>query len=330
MRKLALLFVFISTASVGFSQAARDTLANYAKSLAAAKSLKSNYEVQPIGGIRSIYDVQLSKPNLARLDTPTDLIVVDGSKITVYSKADNSYFSMAESAQSLLNMLSHENLQLWIPFFKAGELSSLPRVTYKGFKTIRGQEFTWIEANMDLLGKKVENFYFDKQGLPRQIEINNTDKNTTTVYNTSHLQISQDPISADSFVFSPPSGARELTMDQVAQGRWFDNVSDAKRMASLTHRGVVLAFVSKWSQSSNRLQREVFNAPQFAQESQSFVFCKVDIDASPDLAKSYKVKGVPDVFFLTSGGQQVGNVHGYVPLDEFMPILEKAKAGLFK
>ena len=59
-----------------------------------AKSLSSNYSIQIIGGTSSEYNVTLSKPNLAKLDGPANLVVADGTNIT--------FFNITSSARVLL------------------------------------------------------------------------------------------------------------------------------------------------------------------------------------------------------------------------------------
>ena len=104
--------------------------------------------------------------------------------------------------------------------------------------------------------------------------------------------------------------------------------TDFPRSAALarsTKRPLLLAFIgTDWSISSLKLDREVFDQADFADNSAyNFVLCKVHFyqtrDRSPEiirqneeLATKYEVREFPTVVVLSPEGREIGRL-GYVP-----------------
>src|SRR5437764_13547735 len=91
--------------------------------LNSAKSLSSNYSIQIIGGTSSEYNVTLSKPNLAKLDWPANLVVADGTNITFFNKLDKTFYKQPQAAEALEQVFKQEKERLWLPFFKPDALA---------------------------------------------------------------------------------------------------------------------------------------------------------------------------------------------------------------
>jgi thioredoxin-related protein len=104
--------------------------------------------------------------------------------------------------------------------------------------------------------------------------------------------------------------------------------TDFPRSAALarsTKRPLLLAFIgTDWSISSLKLDREVFDQADFADNSTSnFVLCKVHFyqtrDRSPEiirqneeLATKYEIREFPTVVVLSPDGREIGRL-GYMP-----------------
>src|SRR5215469_808692 len=117
MRKLTTLVGFVVLVPAIFAQSGKELVSNFAKQLSSAKSLTASYTSQLIGGVSNSYSVTLSKPNIARIDTPWQTIVADGANITTYQKADKSYYKVAETNEGLMGLLNDDSLSLWKSFF---------------------------------------------------------------------------------------------------------------------------------------------------------------------------------------------------------------------
>ena len=103
------------------------------------------------------------------------------------------------------------------------------------------------------------------------------------------------------------------------------NFPRAAALARSTNRPLLLAFIgTDWSISSLKLDREVFDQADFADNSTSnFVLCKVHFyqtrDRSPEiirqneeLATKYEIRDFPTVVVLSPDGREIGRL-GYIP-----------------
>jgi thioredoxin-related protein len=118
----------------------------------------------------------------------------------------------------------------------------------------------------------------------------------------------------------------------VLAGRVFacDNSDDTDfpksvALAKKTNRPLLLAFLgTDWSISSLKLDREVFDQAEFADDAKyNYLLCKLHFyqtqERSPEivrqneqLAVSYNVEAFPTVIVLSPAGEQLGRI-GYVP-----------------
>jgi thioredoxin-related protein len=103
------------------------------------------------------------------------------------------------------------------------------------------------------------------------------------------------------------------------------NFARSADLAKRTNRPLLLAFIgTDWSISSLRLDREVFDQAEFADNSKyNFLLCKVHfyqtqerapetIRQNEQLANRYKVEEFPTVVVLNPDGVELGRL-GYIP-----------------
>jgi protein disulfide-isomerase len=103
------------------------------------------------------------------------------------------------------------------------------------------------------------------------------------------------------------------------------NFVRSAELAKSTNRPLLLAFIgTDWSISSLKLDREVFDQPEFADNSSyNFVLCKLHyyqtqerlpetIRQNEELATKYKIQEFPTVIVLTPDGREIGRL-GYIP-----------------
>ena len=216
--------------------------------LNSAKSLSTNYSIQIIGGTSSEYNVTLSKPNLAKLDGPANLVVADGTNITFFNKLDKTFYKQPQTAEALEQVFNQENARLWLPFFKPDAFASVRRVKNEGLTTRRGMQVTKLSAYLDDTGKRTMVIYVDPTGLPRQQEISQQDikGNSTLLLFAKSLDLSDQPIEANKLAFVAPEGSRELSLDEVNASKWYENLEEAKAAAARTHKLVMVDFYADW------------------------------------------------------------------------------------
>ena len=103
------------------------------------------------------------------------------------------------------------------------------------------------------------------------------------------------------------------------------NFPRSAALAKSTNRPLLLAFVgTDWSISSLKLDREVFDQAEFADNSNyNFILCKLHFyqtqERSPEtirqneaFAAKYKVEEFPTVVVLSPGGREIGRL-GFIP-----------------
>jgi thioredoxin-related protein len=103
------------------------------------------------------------------------------------------------------------------------------------------------------------------------------------------------------------------------------NFARSAELAKSTNRPLLLAFIgTDWSISSLKLDREVFDQPEFADNSSyNFVLCKLHfyqtqerlpetIRQNEELAAKYNIQEFPTVIVLSPDGREIGRF-GYIP-----------------
>jgi protein disulfide-isomerase len=103
------------------------------------------------------------------------------------------------------------------------------------------------------------------------------------------------------------------------------NFVRSAELARNTNRPLLLAFIgTDWSISSLKLDREVFDQPEFADNSRyNFFLCKLHfyqtherlpetIRQNEELATKYNIQEFPTVVVLSPDGREIGRL-GYIP-----------------
>jgi len=63
---------------------------------------------------------------------------------------------------------------------------------------------------------------------------------------------------------------------------------------------------------------------------QDFVYVRIDVDKTTDIAKLYGVRGYPSSWFLESSGARIVEVPGYIQKSLFKKVLQYVKGGYYK
>lgn len=226
-----------------------DLIANLNKTLSGAKSLNATYTVQLVGGSPSEYSVSLSKPNMARIDTPTQLTVADGTNITVLDKQANSYFKKPQTDADLKALFTADETNLWASFFGDNGFSKAVSTKATGTKTRQGMVLNSVDVSFDKDNRKVETLYLGKDdNLPHQAQIllNAPDGSETTILQSSVLNVGDTAIGADKFAFVAPADSKEMTLADMNSDKWYDNFEEAKKAAAASHRLLMVDFYADW------------------------------------------------------------------------------------
>lgn len=296
-------------------------LGEYGRILFKAKSLNSTYTVQLIGGTSDSYTVELKKPNLARIDTPTQLIVADGKNITTLNKADNVYYRRPSSDFELKAVMSAEAVNLWAGFFNP--LAYNPIVTKNlGARIRKGLSLTGTEGTYDSKGdRRIAYYLSDADHLLRQAEINVnqsvSDGLMTSVVDTKSLVLDGD-IKGDVFAFDAPTGSKSVTLAELDAVKWFTDLDEAKLECAKTGKKIFVDFSAVGDPVWERLNNLVYKTARFKREVQSrIVPLRIDLQKDPTLGQAYGITTIPTHAILDRKGLFVASEPGFATVKAF-------------
>lgn len=324
MKRNALILAGVGIlASLAFAQSKNlGAVDSFVKQVSAANTLSAKFTFTQIGGVSDEYSIALSKPNKLNLVTPTQTIVSDGATLTTYDKKAKTYFKQPVTPQLLAEALSGDQFALFQPFFDEKSYSSMTLVN-QGTKKRKGQEMKSVEVSMDGKGKKTGTFYLDSSLVARQVELLYSDNSSRYLIDTQDFNLGA-PVDDALFAFKAPSGARELTAEEMNSDKWYGDLGEALKAAKASNRRVLLDVMASWCGPCKRLEAEVYGLPEFKKYSKYFVFCKIDSDQQPDVAKRYDVTALPTVSFLKDDGTRYHSFVGYGGPAQVFAELDKA------
>jgi outer membrane lipoprotein-sorting protein/thioredoxin-related protein len=318
MRRTLGFIALLSIAAAAVAGVVADTkLINFEKALTDAKSVKATYTVQTIGSSPDAYNIALKKPNLARLDTPTQLIVADGSKIYVLDKAQKAYYKKNQTEAELKSIFSSEGVRPFAGFFDATALDAISSKDL-GKKNIGGNALDVVEAVVTPNGKKVVTYYLDPENSvarKTQIDLNDPSGKVTTIVDTKSVALNTE-ISEDTFKFTAPDGAREVSMDEVS-AKWFTDLDEAKKIAAATGRKIFVDFFAEWCGPCKRLEADCFGTKEFKDLSKKLVFLRIDVDKQPKVSQAYGITAMPTQMVVNPDGSVVKQTVGYANRSTF-------------
>jgi len=331
MRKPILFFAGTAVAAIALAQVSTSSLlTSFSKAINDAKSVQSNYTVQTInaGGAES-YSVTLKKPNLARIETPTQVVVADGKDITTYDKAEKTYFKKPETDAEMKTIFATEELNLWAGFY---DLNAYKAVKSKdlGNKAVKGGILSAVEAAYDAHDRKVVTYYLnqdDKIARKANIELNRgMNDPVSMVVDTKSLVVNSD-VPKDAFVFDPPADSREMTLEEMNSTKWYYDLDEAKKVAAATNKKIFVDFYATWCGPCKRLEHDCFGTEEFKKFGSKLVFCRIDVDDQQSVAQQYGITAMPTQDILDKSGAVVAQTIGYGDPAAFFNFLRGATGG---
>lgn len=318
MRRYLGLIAAIATAAMAVAHVSGSTkLDAMAKALGEAKSVKATYTVQTIGSPASSYDIQLKKPNMARVETPTQVIVANGTDLTTYDKAQKAYYKVPQNADELKSIFSGDELKLFGGFFDPAALKVVSAKDL-GAKTVGGSAMNVVEAVMTSNGRKVATLYIDpNDNVARkgQIDLNDPAGKSTTIIDTKSLALNGD-IADSAFQFVAPAGSREVNPEELS-AKWFYSLDEAVKVASASNRRIFVDFYAEWCGPCKRLEADCFGTPEFAALAKKVVFLRIDVDKQESVSRKYGIEAMPTQMILDQNGNVINKTVGYANRSTF-------------
>jgi thioredoxin-related protein len=86
---------------------------------------------------------------------------------------------------------------------------------------------------------------------------------------------------------------------------------------------VYIHFWAEWCNYCYTMEKETFQNPSVIKQlTKHYIAIKVDTDREKTLSDKFRIRGLPDNWFLSQNGDIVGHRSGYIPADLFLKILE--------
>lgn len=110
------------------------------------------------------------------------------------------------------------------------------------------------------------------------------------------------------------------------QVQWGNNLAAGLRQAAVQDRPVLLEFFTYGCEGCARLDAETYTEPRvIATLNGEFVPVSLNADASPEEAREFYAVWTPVLFVLDARGKVQYRFEGFLPPDEFVPLLLTAK-----
>lgn len=308
MKRQILPLLAVAGAAVAFAQGGSGLVGAFQTALNGAKTLHADYTYQKVGGVGEAYSVDLKKPDQARVDTPTMMVVADGKTLTTYNKTDKTYYKKPQTGDDLIGLFNPDGLKLWKGFFanvpmptRTRDLGSVER----GGNALKGVEAIYSAST-------TSRFYLASDNLPRQaeFEVNSQAGRDINIVNASVVAAGGE-IPASTFAFNPPAGAKEITAEEANSEKWYTDLETAKKVAKASGKQIFVDFMATWCGPCKMLDKEVFTTPEFKATGKKLVFLRIDVDRQENVASAYKIEAMPTQMVLDKEGAIVGTTVGY-------------------
>ena len=91
---------------------------------------------------------------------------------------------------------------------------------------------------------------------------------------------------------------------------------------------IFVYFWAEWCTYCHTMEKETFQNPNVVKAlKKEFIAIKVNTDRERTLSEKFKIRGLPDNWFLAENGDIVGHRPGYIPAELFIKILESMAVG---
>lgn len=98
-------------------------------------------------------------------------------------------------------------------------------------------------------------------------------------------------------------------------------------LAKSDNKAVFLHFYTNWCVYCAKMEKESFQDGSIVEYlNENFISIRIDLDKEQNIAQKYSVFGVPITYFISSSGDNLGSVPGYISKDRLMDILKKVQS----
>lgn len=114
-------------------------------------------------------------------------------------------------------------------------------------------------------------------------------------------------------------------------GPQWTTYNEGLMLAKEQNRSIMVNFYTDWCSYCERMNTETFgNAEVAAYLNEHFVPVNVDSTNDKTLSNEYMVRGYPTIWFLEPDGEKIAAIPGFLPPEQFMPVLKYIKVAAYK
>lgn len=187
------------------AQSASSLMEKHLKTLQDAPSLSGTLTVQPIGGAPTAWKIQLSKPNLLKIESPDGFTLLDGKTIYRYTKKDNAWTETPQTEDSAAKTSAGLETMAWQAFFDKEAFKYVQTSKVGANRNVKGAAVTELVLTLE---KGTLTLLFDpKMGAARGFGYKTSDADMLVT--SADLEIGKEPIPAEKFMFTAPTGAKK-------------------------------------------------------------------------------------------------------------------------
>jgi thiol:disulfide interchange protein len=109
----------------------------------------------------------------------------------------------------------------------------------------------------------------------------------------------------------------------VSQGIQWHSYGDGMSRGKFEKKKVFIHFYADWCPSCRQMEKNTFKDPGvIASLNENFIPIKVNTDRDQQTANIFRVRALPDNWFIAEDGEIIGHRLGYIPPDRFSTLLK--------
>ncbi|MBT9148012.1 MAG: Thioredoxin-like protein [Syntrophomonadaceae bacterium] len=104
---------------------------------------------------------------------------------------------------------------------------------------------------------------------------------------------------------------------------WVFNLAEGLKSARQANKPLLVYFHADWCSWCKKMVSDTYSAEEVIRLSRNFICIKVDTDKEPQVAREYKVAGLPTIIFLNPEGEVIKIVTGFRNSADFAAIMKE-------
>lgn len=110
---------------------------------------------------------------------------------------------------------------------------------------------------------------------------------------------------------------------ETEEVQWVFSLATGLGLARQANKPLLVYFHADWCSWCKRMVRDTYGTGEVIKLSRNFVCVKVDTDKNRQVAKEYKVTGLPTIIFLNPAGEVIKRVTGFRDSADFAELMKE-------